>query len=76
MYGPTGVFIGAGVGLLRTLHCDRALKANLVPVDMCVNSLIVAAKEVSDEFLQGKKKWLLFSLSAFKTHISCSWRKK
>lgn len=54
------MFIGAGLGLLRTLHCDRAANANLVPVDMCVNSLIVAAKEVSDNFLQGKKKLLLF----------------
>lgn len=55
LYGPTGVFIAAGLGLLRILHCDRAVNANLVPVDMCVNSLIVAAKEVSDNFLQARE---------------------
>ncbi|XP_069691430.1 fatty acyl-CoA reductase wat-like [Periplaneta americana] len=47
VYGPTGVFIGAGIGLMRTLHCDLKKVANLVPVDMTINALIVSAWDVA-----------------------------
>lgn len=47
MYGPTGVVAGVGTGLLRTLHCDRNIVANIVPVDMTVNALIAAAWDVA-----------------------------
>lgn len=47
LYGPTGVVAATGVGLLRALHCDSHVNANIVPVDMCVNSLIVSACEVA-----------------------------
>ncbi|KAH1003292.1 hypothetical protein HUJ05_011219 [Dendroctonus ponderosae] len=56
MYGPTGVTAAAGVGLLRTLHCDARVNANIVPVDMCVNSLIVSAWEVAARFQPGKPR--------------------
>lgn len=46
LYGPTGVVAGAGTGVLRTMHCDRNMNANLVPVDFCVNALIAAAWDV------------------------------
>ncbi|KAJ8688432.1 hypothetical protein QAD02_024227 [Eretmocerus hayati] len=47
MYGPTGVVAGAGTGLLRSLHCDGTLKANVVPGDMTVNALIASAWDVA-----------------------------
>ncbi|KAJ8961616.1 hypothetical protein NQ314_005906 [Rhamnusium bicolor] len=50
IYGPTGVVTGAGVGLLRVLHCNGQVNANLVPVDMCVNGLIIVACEVGKAF--------------------------
>ncbi|CAG9862416.1 unnamed protein product [Phyllotreta striolata] len=50
MYGATGVVAGSGVGLLRTLHCDKNSNANIVPVDMCVNSMIAAAWDVNEQF--------------------------
>ena len=43
MYGPTGVAAGAGAGLLRSIHCDGSLKANIVPGDLTVNALIASA---------------------------------
>ncbi|GLG99513.1 Fatty acyl-CoA reductase wat [Gryllus bimaculatus] len=46
-YGPTGVGFGAGVGLLKTLHCDGQAVANIVPVDMAVNALIAATWDVA-----------------------------
>lgn len=47
LYGPTGVVAGAGTGVLRTMHCDRDINANIVPVDMCVNALITSAWDIA-----------------------------
>lgn len=55
MYGPTGIAAGAAVGLLRTLHCDKNMQASIIPVDMCVNSLIATAWEVGTNFKDRKK---------------------
>ncbi|XP_051171885.1 fatty acyl-CoA reductase wat-like isoform X2 [Leptopilina boulardi] len=49
MYGPTGVAAGAGAGLLRSIHCDGSLKANIVPGDLTVNALIASAWDVSSK---------------------------
>ncbi|KAG8222376.1 hypothetical protein J437_LFUL002995 [Ladona fulva] len=43
LYGPTGVVVGAGTGVLRTLHCNKDIVADMVPVDMCVAGLIAVA---------------------------------
>lgn len=47
VYGPTGVFVGSAVGLMHTLHCDENLIADLIPADYVVNSVIVAAWDIS-----------------------------
>ncbi|KAL1501611.1 hypothetical protein ABEB36_006908 [Hypothenemus hampei] len=64
-YGPTGVMAGSGVGLLRVLHSDPQCNANLVPADMCVNSLIVSAKEVADGFLEAQKNQKQYELPVY-----------
>lgn len=50
LYGPTGVVAGAGTGVLRTMHCDKNINANIVPVDYCVNALIAAAWDVYQHY--------------------------
>ncbi|XP_071441774.1 fatty acyl-CoA reductase wat-like [Hetaerina americana] len=50
LYGPTGVVVGAGTGVLRTLHCDKNIVADMVPVDMTVAALIAAAWETAKEY--------------------------
>jgi fatty acyl-CoA reductase len=49
VYGPTGVFVGAGTGFIKTMHIDGDKIANIVPVDMAVNALIVSAWEVANK---------------------------
>ncbi|KAL0273819.1 UNVERIFIED_CONTAM: hypothetical protein PYX00_006400 [Menopon gallinae] len=61
IYGPTGVIVGAGTGVLRVIQGDTNNDANLVPVDMVVNGLIAAAYRVSENFKQGKKSIDLFN---------------
>ncbi|XP_048488094.1 fatty acyl-CoA reductase wat isoform X1 [Plutella xylostella] len=46
MYGPTGVAVGGATGVLRTLQCDAAVTAEIVPVDLVVNCLLAAARSV------------------------------
>ncbi|RZF44559.1 hypothetical protein LSTR_LSTR001317 [Laodelphax striatellus] len=46
VYGPTGVVVGAGAGLMRTLHADKSVVANLVPVDLTINALLAATSQV------------------------------
>ncbi|XP_063703930.1 fatty acyl-CoA reductase wat-like isoform X2 [Culicoides brevitarsis] len=47
LYGPTGVVAGAGTGILRTMHCDKDINANIVPVDYTVNALIASVWDVA-----------------------------
>lgn len=49
-YGPTGVAVGAGMGLLRSLHCDRTNVADIIPADYVINNIIVAGWDII-------KKW-------------------
>lgn len=46
LYGPTGVAAGAGTGILRSIHCDGSVHANVVPGDFTVNALIASAWDV------------------------------
>ena len=47
MYGPTGMLIGVAAGLIRIFHVHKDNNAEIVPVDMCVNSLLAAAYDIS-----------------------------
>jgi alcohol-forming fatty acyl-CoA reductase len=49
-YGPTGVIAGAGTGVLRSLRCNPKMNANMVPVDLCVNSILTAAWDVARQY--------------------------
>lgn len=49
MYGPTGMLIGVAAGLIRIFHVHKDNNAELVPVDMCVNSLLAAAWDIAKQ---------------------------
>ncbi|XP_026483587.2 putative fatty acyl-CoA reductase CG5065 [Vanessa tameamea] len=39
--GPTGILIGGGKGVIRTMICNENYHADLLPVDMAVNACIL-----------------------------------
>ncbi|XP_038220022.1 putative fatty acyl-CoA reductase CG5065 [Zerene cesonia] len=41
--GPTGLLIGAGKGVIRTMHCNENYLADVMPVDMAVNACLLLA---------------------------------
>ncbi|XP_013192602.1 putative fatty acyl-CoA reductase CG5065 isoform X2 [Amyelois transitella] len=47
--GPTGVIFGAGRGLLRVFRCRQSALADLLPVDIGIDTLIAAAWEVASD---------------------------
>ncbi|XP_036147918.1 putative fatty acyl-CoA reductase CG5065 isoform X3 [Monomorium pharaonis] len=49
MHGPTGLVIGAGKGVIRSMLCNADYLTDLIPCDMAVNATIVLAWQVGTE---------------------------
>lgn len=50
MNGPTGLMIGAARGVVRSMHCNPEYPADVVPVDIAINAMIISAyKRGSDD---------------------------
>jgi len=41
--GPTGLLIGAGKGVIRTMYCNSSGYGDFLPVDIAVNGILVAS---------------------------------
>ena len=41
--GPTGLMIGGGKGVIRSMHCNPDLNSEAVPVDININAIIAIA---------------------------------
>ncbi|XP_034827517.1 fatty acyl-CoA reductase wat-like [Maniola hyperantus] len=50
VYGPTGVVVGAAVGLIHVLNCNPKAIADLVPGDMVVDGCIAAAWKTARDY--------------------------
>lgn len=38
--GPVGLLVGAGKGVIRSMHCNANYHAEVIPVDLAINALI------------------------------------
>ncbi|CAG9854988.1 unnamed protein product [Phyllotreta striolata] len=47
--GPTGIIVAGGKGILRTMLADITHKADYVPVDMAINSILTVAWKTGSE---------------------------
>jgi len=47
--GPTGLLIGAGKGVIRSMHCNGNYHAEVIPVDKAINALIVIACKLATD---------------------------
>jgi alcohol-forming fatty acyl-CoA reductase len=47
--GPSGIVAGSAMGIIRTMHVDMKGTADLVPVDMVANAIIVTAKQTAEK---------------------------
>nr|CAD7417328.1 unnamed protein product [Timema poppensis] len=46
IYGPNGAVVGIGAGLLKTIIRKGNLKSDVIPGDLVINGIIVAAYDV------------------------------
>lgn len=47
LYGATGVLVGAGLGVMRSLQADPKVTAEMVPADYVINTALAAAWSVA-----------------------------
>ncbi|XP_071443977.1 putative fatty acyl-CoA reductase CG5065 [Hetaerina americana] len=45
--GPVGLMVGAGKGVIRSMHCKGEYHAEVIPVDMAINAMIASAWKVA-----------------------------
>lgn len=45
--GPVGIMVGGGKGVIRSMLCNGEYNAEVIPVDMAINGLIIIAHEVA-----------------------------
>jgi fatty acyl-CoA reductase len=43
LQGPTGLLVGAGKGVIRSMYCRSEFNADVMPCDIAVNALIILA---------------------------------
>lgn len=46
--GPIGLMVGAGKGVIRSMHCYGHYHAEVIPVDIAINSIIVIAYKIGN----------------------------
>lgn len=49
MNGPTGLMVGAGKGVIRSVLCDYDCEVNAIPCDMAINAVVALAWKVGLE---------------------------
>jgi fatty acyl-CoA reductase len=47
--GPIGLLVGGAKGVIRSMHCNGELKAEVIPVDMAINSIITIAWKIGSQ---------------------------
>jgi len=48
LHGPTGLLVGAGKGVIRSMHCRPEFNADIMPCDIAINALIILAWRVAN----------------------------
>ncbi|XP_063836655.1 fatty acyl-CoA reductase wat-like [Ostrinia nubilalis] len=54
VYGPTGLVVGTGTGVLRTMYMDLNKVADMVPVDLTVNAILASAWHTAKNFKENQ----------------------
>ncbi|XP_055627553.1 fatty acyl-CoA reductase 2-like [Toxorhynchites rutilus septentrionalis] len=67
--GPSGLCMWTVKGFIHTIWGDASKKANLVPVDCCVNAMIVAAYDIGARYREHQEKLGLSLTSKMETAL-------
>lgn len=64
--GPTGLLVGAGKGVIRSMHCHPEFSADIMPCDIAINAIIILAWRVAN------LRFVVVSVSAIVSYCLCS----
>jgi fatty acyl-CoA reductase len=64
--GPTGLLIGAGKGVIRTMHCNDSGYADYLPVDIAINAILACSWNFVYNKQHDKRVYNLTSSNDFK----------
>lgn len=59
--GPTGLFLIAGIGVMRTAVINEEMLTDGVPVDTCANLILVAAWETDKAYRNGDREMKVYN---------------
>ncbi|XP_046975845.1 fatty acyl-CoA reductase wat-like [Vanessa cardui] len=62
VYGPSGIILGLGLGVMHTLLADN-IKVDVVPVDIVSNAIIISAMETYERFSRGNQELKIYTVS-------------
>ncbi|CAH2056210.1 unnamed protein product, partial [Iphiclides podalirius] len=54
VYGPTGLVIGIGTGVIRTMYMEVDKVADMVPVDLAVNAILASTWHTAKHFKENQ----------------------
>ncbi|KAJ2943413.1 hypothetical protein O0L34_g12222 [Tuta absoluta] len=72
VYGPSGILIGSGLGVMHTINCDLERQIDLVPVDFVNNAIIAAAWLTAKLRSEGDNKTKIYTITSMRHGIQ--WR--
>ncbi|XP_059611991.1 putative fatty acyl-CoA reductase CG5065 [Phlebotomus argentipes] len=67
--GPTGLMVGAGRGVIRSMHCNPNYPADAIPVDITMNTILALAWQRG----QNKSPEIQYTNVVASTENSLSW---
>ncbi|KAK9500979.1 hypothetical protein O3M35_002123 [Rhynocoris fuscipes] len=65
--GPTGLLVGGGKGVIRSMHCNAEYNAEVIPVDMAINAILAIAMTVCNS-KETQPEIPVFNLTQAKTY--------
>ncbi|CAG4949408.1 unnamed protein product [Parnassius apollo] len=73
-YGPSGLLIAAGLGLLHVFYADVNVKVNIVPADMVTNAVVAAGWQSARRHAAGDKETRIYTVSNIRNPVK--WGKR
>ncbi|XP_063545398.1 putative fatty acyl-CoA reductase CG5065 [Cydia strobilella] len=73
VYGPSGLLLGSGLGVMHTFMAEDGAKIDLIPVDYVNNATIVAGWATAERRKNGQKDIKIYTVSPARNPIT--WRK-
>ncbi|XP_025261956.1 putative fatty acyl-CoA reductase CG5065 isoform X2 [Camponotus floridanus] len=70
--GPIGILVGGGKGIIRSMHCNGNYNAEIIPVDLAINDLIIIAYKIATS-LRNSESILVVNMTSQIDTLRITW---